>query len=101
MSCFLMTVWWIESFSVYTLFSDSHTSLAITIAQNEASTSQGCKTFSAFFQDIIFSEFIYYVMQFRVSDMEKRANGTTFKEISGKGIGFSSAFLIAEVAFHR
>ncbi|MBD5547774.1 MAG: hypothetical protein HDQ97_10295 [Lachnospiraceae bacterium] len=26
-------------------------------------------------------------MQFRVPDMERRATGTTFKEISGKGVG--------------
>lgn len=59
----------------------------IAIAENEASTSQGCKTFSAYLQDLILSEFIYYAMQFRVPDMEKRATGTTFKEISGKGVG--------------
>ncbi len=59
----------------------------IAIAQNEASTSQGCKTFSAYLRNFISSEFIYYVMQCRVSDMEKRATGTTFKEISGKGVG--------------
>lgn len=59
----------------------------ISIAQNEATTSQGCKTFSAYLQDLILSEFIYYAIQFRVPDMEKRATGTTFKEISGKGVG--------------
>ena len=59
----------------------------IAIAENEASTSQGCKTFSAYLQDLVLSEFIYYSMQFRVPDMEKRATGTTFKEISGKGVG--------------
>ena len=59
----------------------------IAIVQNEASTSQGCKTFSAYIQELILSEYIYYAIQFRVPDMEKRATGTTFKEISGKGVG--------------
>lgn len=59
----------------------------IAIAQNEASTSQGCKTFSAYIQELILPEYIYYSLQFRVPDMERRATGTTFKEISGKGVG--------------
>ena len=59
----------------------------IAIAQNEASTSQGCKTFSAYMQELILSEYVYYAIQLRVPDMEKRATGTTFKEISGKGVG--------------
>lgn len=59
----------------------------IAISKNEASTSQGCKTFSAYMQSLVLSEFVYYVMRFRVPDMEKRATGTTFKEISGKGVG--------------
>ena len=59
----------------------------IAIVQNDASTSQGCKTFSAYIQELVLPEYIYYAIRFRVADMEKRATGTTFKEISGKGVG--------------
>ena len=57
------------------------------IAQNDATTSQGCKTFSAYSQQLADSEFIYYLMRFRTPDLILRASGTTFKEISGRGIG--------------
>ena len=57
------------------------------IAQRASATSQGCKTFSAYNKNLIISEFIYYVMHLRTQDMIVRATGTTFKEISGRGIG--------------
>ena len=59
----------------------------IMIAEQDAATSQGCKTFSAYNQDLVLSEFVYYLMYFRTPDLILRASGTTFKEISGKGIG--------------
>ena len=59
----------------------------VMIAQNDATTSQGCKTFSAYSQQLADSEFIYYLMRFRTPDLILRASGTTFKEISGRGIG--------------
>ena len=59
----------------------------IKIAEKESTTSQGCKTFSAYDQTLFPSEFVYYLMRFRTPDLILRASGTTFKEISGRGIG--------------
>lgn len=59
----------------------------ISIAENELSTSQGCKTFSAYNKTKILSKYIYFVVIYSTSDLIKRATGTTFKEISAKGVG--------------
>lgn len=59
----------------------------ISIAENELSTSQGCKTFSAYNKTKILSKYIYFVIIYSTSDLIKRATGTTFKEISAKGVG--------------
>lgn len=59
----------------------------ISIAENELSTSQGCKTFSAYCKTKVLSKYIYFVIIYSTSDLIKRATGTTFKEISAKGVG--------------
>ena len=59
----------------------------IAIAENELTTSQGCKTFSAYNKIKILSKYIYFVIINSISDLTKRASGTTFKEISGRGVG--------------
>ena len=59
----------------------------ISIAKNELSTSQGCKTFSAYIKTKVLSKYIYFVIIYSTSDLIKRATGTTFKEISAKGVG--------------
>lgn len=53
----------------------------INIVPFEYTTNQGCK--SVTFMNKISSSFVYNALKFRVPDMEKRASGTTFKEISG------------------
>lgn len=59
----------------------------IAISENELTTSQGCKTFSAYNKIKISSKYIYFVIINSISDLIKRASGTTFKEISGRGVG--------------
>lgn len=59
----------------------------IAISENELTTSQGCKTFSAYNKTKILSKYIYFVIIYSTSDLIKRATGTTFKEISAKGVG--------------
>ncbi len=59
----------------------------IAIAENELTTSQGCKTFSAYDKTKVSSKYIYFVIINSISDLVKRATGTTFKEISGRGVG--------------
>ena len=59
----------------------------IAIAKNEATTSQGCKTFSAYSNMLLDTKYIFYVITARVPDLITRASGTTFKEISGTGVG--------------
>lgn len=58
----------------------------VKIAKIDACTSQGCKTFGAYSQKLVLSVYIYYVIQQRMPDLEIRASGTTFKEISGSGV---------------
>ena len=58
----------------------------VKIAEIDSCTSQGCKTFSAFNQKLVLSDYIYYVIQQRTPDLIKRSSGTTFKEISGLGV---------------
>lgn len=58
----------------------------IAIAENELATNQGCKSISPNFQ-IVLSEYIYYALIALTSDIQSRASGTTFLEISGKKLG--------------
>lgn len=61
----------------------------VAIAGREMSTNQGCKT--AVPPDFIDSRFLYWFMLSAKPDLETRASGTTFKEISAKG--FSETLL--------
>ncbi|WP_242359263.1 restriction endonuclease subunit S, partial [Lactococcus petauri] len=56
----------------------------INIVKKEYTTNQGCKSIFPVLVDI---EFIYWLLKNRTSDIQKRASGTTFKEISGSGFG--------------
>ena len=58
----------------------------IAIAAHELCTNQGCKSFVPDTQ-FITTEWAYYMLIARTRDIQSRASGTTFKEISGKGIG--------------
>lgn len=58
----------------------------IAIASNDVCTNQGCKSFVPNF-DLVTSDWAYYVLIARTDDIKSRASGTTFKEISGKGVG--------------
>ena len=58
----------------------------IAIAAHELCTNQGCKSFVPDAQ-FITTEWAYYMLIARTRDIQSRASGTTFKEISGKGIG--------------
>jgi type I restriction enzyme S subunit len=57
----------------------------VAIAGQEMCTNQGCKT--AVPPDFIDSKYLYWYMLNARADLESRASGTTFKEISGKGFG--------------
>ena len=58
----------------------------IAIAAHELCTNQGCKSFVPDAQ-FITTEWAYYMLIARTMDIQSRASGTTFKEISGKGVG--------------
>lgn len=58
----------------------------IAIAVHELCTNQGCKSFVPDAQ-FITTEWAYYMLIARTRDIQSRASGTTFKEISGKGVG--------------
>lgn len=58
----------------------------IAIAGQELCTNQGCKSFVPN-TDLITTEWAYYMLIARTKDIQSRASGTTFKEISGKGMG--------------
>lgn len=58
----------------------------IAIAQETLCTNQGCKSFvpnTAY----ISSDWAFWSLIARTPDIQARASGTTFKEISGKGVG--------------
>lgn len=57
----------------------------IAIAKQECCTNQGCKSLVPNKQ-LITTEWGFYIMKARTQDMIARASGTTFKEISGKGV---------------
>lgn len=56
------------------------------IAQNSLCTNQGCKSLVPDFS-VISTEWGYWCLIARTADIVSRASGTTFKEISGKGVG--------------
>lgn len=58
----------------------------IAIAANELCTNQGCKSFVPK-KEYILTEWAYYILIARTKDIQSRASGTTFKEISGTGMG--------------
>jgi len=57
----------------------------VAIAGAPLATSQGCKT--AVLPDHLDSRYVYWFMVHARPDLEKRASGTTFKEISAKEFG--------------
>ena len=50
-------------------------------------TSQGCKSFTRFSNNILNIEYIYYYLQAVMKSIQERGSGTTFKEISGREFG--------------
>ena len=58
----------------------------IAVAGKELCTNQGCKSFVPDTK-FISTEWAYYILIARTGDIQSRASGTTFKEISGKGMG--------------
>ena len=52
----------------------------VAISANPIATNQGFKSIVPF--DFSMSEYLYYCLQARTPDIEQRATGTTFKEIS-------------------
>ena len=57
----------------------------VNIVPFDYTTNQGCKSVSLYAN--IAKEFVYYAIKSAVPDMNKRASGTTFKEISGTKFG--------------
>ena len=58
----------------------------IALAANNCCTNQGCKSYVPNIE-LVEPLWGYFVMKARTPDMIARASGTTFKEISGKGVG--------------
>lgn len=58
----------------------------IALAREDCCTNQGCKSFVAN-ELVISSLWAYWVLKARTQDIIERASGTTFKEISGRGMG--------------
>ena len=58
----------------------------IALAADSCCTNQGCKSFVPNI-GIVLPLWGYFAMKARTPDMIARASGTTFKEISGKGVG--------------
>ena len=57
----------------------------VAIAEKEVCTNQGFKSVVPFTMPC--NEYIYYCLQARIKDIQLRASGTTFKEISGSEFG--------------
>lgn len=57
----------------------------LAIAKNEICTNQGFKSIVPFEMEM--NEYLYYAMIYRTPYIQSQASGTTFKEISGKGLG--------------
>ena len=58
----------------------------IALAKEDCCTNQGCKSFVAN-ESVILPMWAYWVLKARTADIVSRASGTTFKEISGRGMG--------------
>lgn len=58
----------------------------IALAEEKSCTNQGCKSFVPN-TELVDPLWGYYAMKARTPDMIAKASGTTFKEISGKGVG--------------
>ena len=58
----------------------------IALATENCCTNQGCKSFVAN-ESVILPMWAYWVLTARTPDIVSRASGTTFKEISGRGMG--------------
>ena len=58
----------------------------IALAEEACCTNQGCKSFVAN-ESFIMPMWAYWVLKARTPDIVSRASGTTFKEISGRGMG--------------
>lgn len=58
----------------------------INIMTTDYATNQGCKSFSPILVDV---EYIYYALKVMTPYLQKKATGTTFKEISGTTFGLS------------
>ena len=56
----------------------------IVISENPIATNQGFKSVVPY--NFSMSEYLYYCLKARTSDIEQRATGTTFKEISGSAM---------------
>lgn len=56
-------------------------------------TSQGCKSFTPYSENIIDIEYAYYYLLANVNELEKAGSGTTFKEISGRQFGLFKLIL--------
>jgi len=56
----------------------------VAISANPIATNQGFKSVVPF--NFSMSEYLYYCLKARTSDVEQRATGTTFKEISGSAM---------------
>lgn len=55
----------------------------VAIAKKEVTTNQGFKNIVCN-DKIAYFEFVYYLMKYKTSELESLANGSTFKEVSGK-----------------
>ena len=63
----------------------------INIVPFDYSTNQGCLSIIPFINAISLSQFYYFALKSMKEDIERRASGTTFKEISSQG--FSETFI--------
>ncbi len=61
----------------------------ISINAIDLCTSQGCKSFTRYSQNILNIEYVYYYLNAIVEELQKRGSGTIFKEISGKEFGLT------------
>ena len=69
------------------------------IAKNEVCTNQGFKSIIPFISGM--SEYIYYYLKSQVEEINSRASGTTFKEISGTEFGNTIIMLPSLSEQHR
>ncbi|HFI0067214.1 TPA: restriction endonuclease subunit S [Streptococcus suis] len=58
----------------------------INIVNYDFTTNQGCKSVTPILVNL---DFMYWLLQFRTKDIILRASGTTFKEISASGFGYT------------